>query len=470
VAHGSSTEETGRDGLVRILGLPAMVANAVNVIVASGIFVLPAAVAAIVGRSWLVAYLICSAITALVLLSLAEAGSRVSETGGTYRYVQVAFGPFAGALLGVVLLFSSVASNAAVAVVFAETVGEAAPALSGGLARAVVLGVMFVALAAINVRGVRVGARFVEVVTAAKLAPLLLLIVAGVVAMHSAGSVAGGPGAGAALPAAVSASDIGRAALVLFFAFTGIEVALTPSGEFANPARTVPRAVLIALVIVTVVYIGVHLVAQDILGADLARDQTAPLAATAGRLFGPRGRALMLAAAALSTFSYVGGDILASPRMLFAFARDEYLPAPMGAVHGRYRTPHLAIIIYTALAAVLALSGTFRVLAALAAIAALLIYLACCLAVIQLRRRRVGSAGDPFLVPAGPVVPVLACLIMLWLLSHASRGEWATIGVVLAIGVGLYLARAGRMRRRAGRAVELEAAAEEPSRNPAPLL
>lgn len=427
------------DGLVRSLGLGAMTANAVNCIVASGIFVLPALVAAVLGPDWLIVYLICAVAIALVFLSLAEAGSRVSETGGPYRYVDVAFGPYIGMLIGAVLWFSAVASSAAVAVVFVGTLGEALPVLREAVPRVALLVATYILLTMINVRGVRTGAIVVEIVTVAKVAPLVILVVGGLFALRSVHVPVSGP---------APVADVGRAALVLFFAFTGIEVALTPSGEVSNPARTIPRSVLLALVIVTALYIGAHYVAQGVLGPGLATEQAAPLAVTAGTLFGSGGRWLMLVAAALATFAYVSGDILASPRIMFAFARDGYLFASWGAVHPRHRTPHIAIIAYAVVACGLALTGTFKYLATMGAISALIIYLASCLATIVLRQRNVQTAGVPFLVPGGPIVPVLACIVILWLLAQATRIEYETIGAVLVLATLLYALREVRRRRR----------------------
>ncbi len=427
------------DGLVRSLGLGAMTANAVNCIVASGVFVLPAVVAAVLGADWLIVYLICAVAIALVFLSLAEAGSRVSETGGTYRYVDVAFGPYIGMLIGAVLWFSGVASSAAVAVVFVGTLAEVVPVLRDVAPRAALLIATYAVLTMINIRGVRAGAIVVEIVTVAKIVPLVVLVVGGLFALRSVHVPLSGHAA---------ITDVGRAALVLFFAFTGIEVALTPAGEVSSPARTIPRAVLLALVVVTALYVGVHYVAQGVLGPGLAAEQTAPLAATADKLFGVGGRWLMLAAAALATFAYVSGDILASPRILFAFARDGYLFQTWGAVHPRYRTPHIAIVAYAVVACSLALTGTFRYLATMGSISALIIYLASCLATIVLRRRDVQTAGRPFLVPGGPIVPLLACVVIVWLLAQATRIEWAAIGAVLVVATVLYGMREVRRRRR----------------------
>ena len=172
----------------------------------------------------------------------------------------------------------------------------------------------------------------------------------------------------------------------------------------------------------------------------------APLGAVAERALGSPGRTIILVAAIVSTLGYVSGDMLASPRLLYAFARDGLLPARLGAVHARYRTPHIAIIAYAALSCAVALSGSFRVLAVLSAVGILLVDLACCVAVLELRRRDVRAEGVPFRIPGGPVVPILACLVVVWLLSSASSAEFLAVAGVLVVASVFYLLRGRRPR------------------------
>jgi basic amino acid/polyamine antiporter, APA family len=292
---------------VRALSVRALAANVVNQVVGVGAFVLPAVVAATLGASAILAYLVCAAAMGLIVLCLAEAGSRVSASGGTYAYVEAAFGPYVGFLAGALFWFGAqMTGSAATAAILADTVVSLVPAASAGLVRAAVLLALFGTLAAANIRGVREGARLVEVVTAAKLAPLVLLVVAGAFIVRPDNLP---------WPTSPSADALGEAALVLVYAFVGTEGALTASGEIRDPARTVPRAVLLSL--------------------------------------------------ATSTALYV------------------------------------AVVLHAAVACAFAVTGTFRALAVLSVVATLLIYLACCLAVLALRRRGVQAAGAPFRVQAG---------------------------------------------------------------------
>ncbi len=234
---------------------------------------------------------------------------------------------------------------------------------------------------------------------------------------------------------------------MLIFAFMGIELALVPSGEVKNPSRTVPRSIFLALAITTALYIAIQLVAQGVLGAELSKFVDAPLAEAASRFLGEAGRSIILVGMVISAFGYVSGDILGSPRTLYAFGRNGILPAKMAAVHPRFRTPHIAITVHAIIAFALSVSGTFERLAMLSNIAALLLYLFCCAAAFELVRRNVVSDGKPFSMPGIKIVPLLAILIVLWILSHVTPDEFRIAALVLVIASVLYALRTLTRRR-----------------------
>jgi amino acid transporter len=428
----------GESALVRALGPLALAASIVNVTVGGGIFRLPASVAASLGAAAPLAYLVCAAAMGLIVLCFAEAGSRVALTGGPYAYVEVAFGPFVGFLSGVLLWLVGTFALAAVATLLADALAGLLPgavALGAG-GRALLLAAVLGGLAAVNVAGVRQGARLNTVATVAKLVPLAVVVGAGaflVRADHLAVAQAPAPGA------------LARSAVVLVFAFAGVESALVPSGEVRDPARTVPRALALAMAGVTALYLALQFVAQGVLGPALAASP-APLAAVAERALGAPGRGLLLAGAAVSMFGYVGGMTLAVPRALFAFARDGFLPRALAAVHPRHRTPHAAIWAQTLVVWLLAASGTFERLAVLANVSTLLLYAACCVAAWALRRRDVRAPGAAAVrVPFHPAVPWLALGVIALLLTGAERAEWAVVlGVLLAAALGYALTGRGR--------------------------
>ena len=431
--QSASVTEAER-GLTRAIGVLGLSAAIFNTTVGGGIFRLPGSVAEMIGASALLVYLICALAMGLIVLCFAEAGSRVSMTGGPYAYVELVFGPYAGFMSGVLLWLLGTTALASVSSAYAGFIGTLIPALGTPVPRALVLAVTFAFLAGVNVRGVRQGARLVTVVAVAKLLPLLVLVAVGALAVAPANL------AMASLPAA---SSFARTAIVLIFAFTGVESALVPAGEMKNPSRTVPRAIAIAMIGVTVLYLAIHLVAQGVLGVDaLAAAKTAPLAAVAERLMGSPGRLLLLIGAAISTFGYMSGMTLAMPRTLFAFGRDGFLPRQMAAVHSSFHTPWLAIVLQSALVCGLAVANEFEALAVLANLSALLLYFACAVAAWELRRRGIQNDGTtPFNLPLGPTIHILTCVVIIWLLTSITAAEWRSVGYVLVVATVLFFFR-----------------------------
>ena len=241
-------------------------------------------------------------------------------------------------------------------------------------------------------------------------------------------------------------ADVARTSLLLVFAFAGVEVALVPSGEVKDPARTVPRAIALAMIGITLLYILLQVVAQGILGGQLATATASPLADAAGASLGGVARAALLAGASISTFGYMGGVTLSMPRMLYAFARDRFLPGALASVHPRTRAPQAAIVVQSLLTLILALSGSFETLAVLANICALAVYFGCALAAWRLRRAHPPSIAEGFAAPAGRVVPWLASAVILWLLTGVTGDEWlAFVGCVAAASL-LYAVRRGRLQ------------------------
>jgi basic amino acid/polyamine antiporter, APA family len=423
--------------LVRALGTWGLAASIVNITIGGGIFRLPASAAALLGPAAPVAFLVCAVAMALIVLCFAEAGSRVSLTGGVYAYVETAFGPFAGFLTGVMMWAGITVATAAVSSFFGDALVALVPSLAP--VRSATIAVILIALAALNIAGVRGANRFNAVMTVAKLLPIILLIVAGLFALQPANLH---------WVATPTVPGVARASAVIIFAFLGVETALVPGAEVNDPARTVPRAIFIAMAVVTVVYLVVQVVAQGVLGPALPQQKT-PLAAAATVAIGPAGGTIILVGMAISMFGYVSGMTLAVPRSLYAFARDGFLPPVLAAVHERFRTPHVAIAVQTIVVILIATTGTFESLAIIANGSILLVYAACCAAVIQLRRLGVQQGGTPFRVPFAAIVPVAAFLIIAWILASLTAAEWRWLLVIVAVAAVLFAASMPYRRLRA---------------------
>jgi APA family basic amino acid/polyamine antiporter len=444
----SATEGGSAPHLERVIGVGGLGASAVNCIVGSGIFGLPGIAAAMLGPAAVLAYLLCAVLVSLVGLCLAEAGSRVSHPGGLYAYATAAFGPVVGGIAGTLLwLANSVVTSAAVANLLVDTLAMGVPALGVSGWRFVALVMLYAVFAGVNIRGARGGTRLSMILAVVKIAPLVLLVIVGAFTVRMSNLE------WVAVPAA---SQVGQAAVLLFFAFIGVEGALNASGEVANPARTVPRAIFLALTLVAALYIGLQVVAQGVLGAGLA-DAPAPLVAAATAVFGPWGARLFWVTTVLSVTGFLSADVLCSPRNLAALAERRQLPRGLAAVHPRFKTPAIAVGMYALMCAMVAVSGSFRYLVILGTSGTLVLYLIGCLGLLRLRAHGVATAGSPFRAPGGSFVPLAASAIILWLLSTLA---WAELAAALSLvaASGVVYAMQERWRRKSVGSIDLRTA------------
>lgn len=425
--------------LPRTIGPFGLAATVINVIIGSSVFVFPAIVATALGAAGILSYLIAAFAMALIVLCLAESGTRITAAGGTYAYVEAAWGPFAAWVVGLLIYLGvQLIASAVVASVFVGSLAVVVPGLGAGVPRAAVLVLIFLTFALVNIRGgARLGAKVVEGVTVAKLLPLLVLVVAGLVAFT---------------PAFVTwettppIQDLGRMAMRLLYLFAGVEAVLSVSGELRDPARTVPRGVLGGLAVVTIIYLGVQFAAQGILGPALPSHTQAPLADAAAAVLGTNGRNLLLLGAVISTLGFLSADMLASPRTLFAMGKAGRLPRVLATVHPRFGSPAVAIAVHAVIACVLAVIADFDTLTALASSALLLIYLLCCTATLRLQRLRVGEDQVTLRLPFGPLIPLAATALVIAMMTTLSGREILAVAFVVGIAAITFVVS----RRRAG--------------------
>lgn len=418
----------GDAALIRAVGSFALAAAVMNIIVGGGIFRMPSALSAQVGIAAPLA-LVAGALAIIpVALCFAAIGSRAVATGGPYSYLGATFGNFAGFVAGALMWISNVASSAGVAAAFSVQVANLVPWFGQPLPRAGLLTALYLVLYALNAFGVKLGARAITTLAALKLTPLFLLAGAGLFFVDWT-QVSFDPGA---VP---SWAALGTGMVLVMFAYSGMETALVPSGEVRDPSRSVPRATMTAILLVVVLYMGLQVVSQGLLGPALA-DSGVPIADTAAALWAP-GRILLLVTACISMAGFLLGNLLGSSRLLFALGRDGYMPHAYGRVSATHRVPLLALVTHAGFAWLLALGGTFDALALISGGAICLVYALVSLAAwrgqkADLRER----GGEPFVLWGGPLVPLLAVVAMVLIVTTLTGKEWLAIGVALA-GLGL---------------------------------
>ena len=431
--------------LKRTIGVFALACTVVNITIGTGIFVLPALVAEHLGAAAIICFFICGFVIFLIGLCFAEVGTKITGTGGTYVYIETAFGPFAGFMANNIFWFgSAIFSDAAVANGLTQTLGYFFPWIGSFGIRALFLLVLFGGLAFINIRGTKNGVKVIILTTLAKLIPLLLIIIFGVghiVATNLQWKIA------------FSFNDIGSTTLILFFAFVGIESALSSSGEIKDPPKVVPVGILSGLLVILLLYVSIQLVSQGILGNELVLYKDAPLAEVSKRLFGFIGISLVTIGIAFSMLGTLSSEILAIPRVLFAGARDGIFPAFLGKVHPKYFTPYKAIALYAGIGYLIALFGSLKQLAILSSASTLLIYLGVVLATIRLRYTKVATAKT-CRVPGGLVIPILASVLIIWILSNLSKEEMIGIGISMLVLSLIYVVMEWVKRKQKGNKVK----------------
>jgi amino acid transporter len=424
-------------GLIRALSAWGLAAAIANIIIGGGIFVLPSTMAKSVGTLAPLYYLACAAAVGAVALCFAEAGSRVSISGGIAGGVEVAFGPYWGFMTGAMLWLAAVLASAGICEAVVDALARMTPIFHQPFWRGALVLCIIATLAAINICGVRAGGGLVGVAIILKLAPLLVLVMVGALRGSIVNLTHGAP----------VQAHVGQAMLLGVFAFMGMETGLGVSGEVKSPQRNVPLAILGSLAAITVLYIAIQLAAQSLLGPALASSAT-PLVDAVGRV-SPILSVLLLVGAVVSMMGYLSSDMLTAPRILFGMGRDGVLPSVLARVNPTSHAPVIAIMVHAGLVVILAITGVFAELVILSTLVTLLAYIGGCLAALELKRRGVATVGAPLNFPGTPVAAVIGVLAMLWI---AAQGTWQEVGAVVvafAIASLVYLPFARRRKIRA---------------------
>ncbi|MDL5512268.1 APC family permease [Arenibacter sp. M-2] len=415
--------------LKRNIGIWGLSANLINIMIGAGIFVLPSIVAAGLGSASVLAYLFCGLLISLVMLCFAEIGSKITDTGGAYAYIEGAFGKYFGFIAAVLFLVATISADAAVANTIVDIMGSINPFFKGGIINTVFFLCLFSGLGYINVIGVKEGIRLVKLITISKIAPLMVLIFLAWSEVDIVNLV---------WDFTPTVMDVGEVSLILFFAFQGAESGLSVSGEVRKPNKTIPRAIMISITVVLLIYIMIQTAAQGVLGETLASFKENPLGEVASKIFGPIGFTLITIGAVVSMFGNLSSEILSMPRMLYRAAKDKVIPIEIASrVHKKFSTPYVSIIIYVGLCFLFASLGGFKQLAILSSASILLIYLGVAIAVIKLRKKENKEESelskDSFRIPGGYLVPIMAVLVILFFLSNLSFNELIAIGTFIGV-------------------------------------
>jgi basic amino acid/polyamine antiporter, APA family len=414
--------------LVRGIRRWDLVAICINGIIGAGIFGLPSRVYGLIGTYSLIAFVACALVVALIILCFAEVSSRFEETGGPYLYAREAYQPAVAFEIGWLIWLARVTAFAANGNLLINYVSFFWLSATTPLWRALIIVFVVTVLAIINLLGIRQAAIVSNVFTVGKLVPIVLFIAAGLFFLNPQ-AYEPGP--------TPSTADFSKSVLLLVYAFTGFEMATIPAGEVRDPQRNLPRALLIAILVVAVLYIMIQVVCVGTLPG-LAQSQK-PLADAGSQFLGAAGGAIISAGAIISISGNLNILLLSGSRLPFAMAEQKQLPAVVGSIPKRFFTPYVSILITAALMLFLTLKSSFLQALTISTIARLVTYGATCLALPIFRARRETPAAL-FRLPGGTVIAILSLILIVWLLLNSTLDEARAAAIAGAVGLAIYFA------------------------------
>lgn len=414
------------EGLVRGIRRWDLVAIAINGIIGAGIFGLPSKVYSLIGTYSLIAFVVCALVVALIILCFAEVSSRFEETGGPYLYAREAYQPAVAFEIGWLIWLARVTAFAANCNLLINYLSFFWTPATTTIWRAAIIVFIVAALALINVLGIRQAAFVSNAFTVGKLVALIIFIAAGLFFLNPQAFEFG---------AAPASGSFSQSVLLLVYAFTGFEMATIPAGEVRDPQRNLPRALIIAIFVVAIIYILVQVVCVGTLPG-LAQSQK-PLADAGAHFMGTTGAAIISAGAVISITGNLNILLLSGSRLPFAMAEQNQLPQLIGSIHKRFFTPYIAILITAALMLFLTLKSSFVQALTISTLARLVTYGATCLA-LPLFRQQKEIPPPAFRLPGGTVIAILSLLLIVWLLAHSTLQEAQATAIAAGVGLLIY--------------------------------
>ena len=413
--------------LVRGIRRWDLVAITINGIIGAGIFGLPAKVYSLIGTYSLIAFVACALVVALIILCFAEVSSRFDETGGPYLYAREAFQPAVAFEIGWLFWLVRITAFAANCNLMISYLSFFWQPVTTPLWRTSIIVVVVIVLAVINLLGIRQAAIVSNVFTIGKLVPIIIFIAAGLFFLNPQ-SYALGP--------RPTTDAFSKSVLLLVYAFTGFEMATIPAGEVRNPQKNLPRALLIALLVVATLYIMIQVVCVGTLPG--LADSQKPLADAGAQFLGAAGGAIISVGAIISITGNLNILLLSGSRLPFAMAEQKQLPAFIGSIHMRFFTPYVAILITAGVMLFLTLKSSFVAALTISAIARLVTYGATCLALPVFRHKKEATPRPAFRLPGGTVIAILSLILIVWLLLHITLAEAAASAWAAGAGLLIY--------------------------------
>ena len=393
-------------------GLFSIILLGINAIIGTGIFLLPNRAYAEVGVNSIFVIIFDALLVISIALCFAEMGGMYKNNGGPYIYAKEAFGGFVGFEVGIMKWAIAIIAWAAMAMGFPTALGAVWAPAQNPIVQKVIAVSIIILLGIMNIMGVKVSKIMNNIVTTGKLLPLILFVTVGIffIKGHNFTNPVAESGE------VVLKGTFGSAALLIFYAFTGFESIGVAAGDMDNAKKNVPLAICVVLVLVAIIYTLIQVNSIGILGPELAATET-PVATASEAFLGKWGGALVTAGTLIS----IGGINIASsfltPRSGVAVSDENQLPSIISKRNSK-DVPYVAVIISCVLTALITLTGSFTTLAAISVVSRFAQYIPTCLAV-PVMRKKAPDMERGFTIPFGPVIPVVAIAVSIWLLTNS---------------------------------------------------
>ncbi len=412
--------------LVRGLGRWDLTAIAINTIIGTGIFILPAKVTGLIGSYSLFAFVLCAVIVAFIVFCFAEVSSRFQSTGGMYLYAKEAFGSIVGFEVGWLYWVVRVATFAANCNALLIYIGFFIAGANEGYLRIALITSVVILVTAVNILGVRESAIMTNIFTVGKIVPLLVFAAVGMFFIQPENFK---------FSETPTYSKFAEAVLLLIYAYVGFEAAVITAGESKDPQKSIPFGLFTALGFCAILFLIIQIVAIGTL-PEIATSER-PLADAAAKFMGGFGGMFIAVGALISILGNLNGGFLASSRIPYAMAEQRELPQIFALTHAKTKTPVYSIILTSVVILILTIQSSFFTAVTIATITRLLVYATTCLALPVFRRRK-DVPDAQFSAPFGIAAAVVSLGLIVWLLSNVDYKKEG-LAIIIAIGVGLVL-------------------------------
>ena len=410
----------------------------VGAIIGADIYVASSFGAAYLGPSSIVVWIVAGIIAVVIALCFAQCAALLPRVGGPYAYAKEAWGPFAGFIVGWSLWLAEWVSLAVFPVAFTRYLMFFIPNLEWHY-QIMVKGLFVAFLAATNIVGVKAAGRINDVLTLVKLAPLIFFSGIGLLYMILHPTVAL---SNLSPFSPYGFSNFGGALVLIFWAYAGFEISTIPADEIKDPGRTIPRAIVLGISIVTIFYLATNIVLFGVRPYNQLANDIAPLASATTTLLGTTSILALIGGAIVGVgalISVAGSDesgMIGTSRLGYALAVDGLYPRIFAKVHPRFKTPFLAIIIQAITALIAAIVGNLSMLISTSVFFMAIAYIATSVSIFSLRKK---NFKPQFHLKGGLLIPSLGVIFSLYLISQCAITQIATGIALLLVGIPIYV-------------------------------